>query len=134
LPRAELPGLPSAAAWVSAVRMQVLPTVDAATHTVQLRADLPAGLAGVSPGMFARLWLPVSGAGASRDAAPLSVPQQAIVRRAEMTGLYVLDPTGKPVLRQVRLGRTDGDRVQILSGLSAGERVVTDPQTAVKAR
>ena len=52
--------------------MQVLPTVDAATHTVTLRADLPAGLAGVAPGMFARLWLPLPDyAGfATRDTSP----------------------------------------------------------------
>ena len=138
LPRVELPGLPGAAAWVTSLRVQLLPTVDAATHTVQLRADLPAGVIGVSPGMFARLWLPLprtqSAAGTSPATAMLSVPLKAIVRRAEMTGLYVLDPNGKPVLRQVRLGRVEGDRVEILSGLMAGEQVVSDPQSAVRAR
>lgn len=136
VPRAELPGLAASTPWVTPVRVQLLPTVDPATHTVQLRADLPAGLAGVTPGMFARLWLPTGGTagGASRGAASLSVPLQAIVRRAEMTGLYVLDPAGKPVLRQVRLGRAEGDRVEILSGLTAGERVATDPQAAARVR
>ncbi|MCE9661688.1 MAG: efflux RND transporter periplasmic adaptor subunit [Burkholderiales bacterium] len=132
LPRAELPGLSAAGQWVTPVRAQLLPTVDPGTHTVQLRADLPAGLAGVAPGMFARLWLPLAGA-ASAGAAPLSVSAGAVVRRAEMTGLYVLDPAGKPVLRQVRLGRADGDKVEVLSGLMAGERVVTDPQAAARA-
>ena len=42
-----------------ATRVQLLPTIDAATHTVQLRAELPAGITGVVPGMFARLWLPL---------------------------------------------------------------------------
>ena len=139
--RIELPGLPAASAWVTPSRVQWLPTVDAATHTVQLRADLPAGLAGppgIVPGMFARLWLAVpqarAAAGTNPAIATLSVPLQAIVHRAEMTGLYVLDPSGKPVLRQVRLGRTQGDRVEILSGLMAGEQVVSDPQAAARAR
>ncbi len=136
--RVELPGLPAAAAWVTPSRVQLLPTVDAATHTVQLRADLPAGVVGASPGMFARLWLPVpqaqAAAGASPTSATLSVPLKSIVRRAEMTGLYVLDPSGKPVLRQVRLGRAEGDRVEILSGLMVGEQVVSDPQSAARAR
>ena len=138
LPRVELPGLSVTAAWVTPTRVQILPTIDAATHTVQLRADLPGDVAGLSPGMFARLWLPVSSAqpaaGGSPAVAPLSVALKAIVRRAEMTGLYVLDPTGKPVLRQVRLGRTTGDQVEILSGLMAGEQVVSDPQAAARAR
>ena len=135
LPRVELPGLPTAAAWLHPSRVQLLPTVDAATHTVTVRADLPAGLVGVSPGMFARLWLPVQHApGAGAATAPLSVPLASIVRRAEMTGLYVLDANGKPVLRQVRLGRTTGDRVEILSGLMVGEQVAADPQSAARAR
>jgi RND family efflux transporter MFP subunit len=135
-PRAELPGLPPPGPWVTPVRVQWLPTVDAATHTMQLRADLPAGLAGAAPGMFARLWLPLAGADGGVGAldAPVSVPVQAVVRRTELTGLYVLDAEGRPVLRQVRLGRTEGDRVEILSGLSAGERVVSDPQAAARAR
>jgi len=124
----ELPGLPAAARWLAPARLQRLPTVDPGTHTVQFRADLPANLNGVVPGMFARLWLPVSGG----SAAPLSVATAAVVRRAEMTGLYVLDATGRPLLRQVRLGRTVGDQVEVLSGLMPGERVAADPQAAAR--
>lgn len=132
LPRAELPGLPAARQWVTPTRMQLLPTVDAATHTVQLRVDLPAGLTGVAPGMFARVWL--TAAGTDTAGGSVTVPVQAVVRRAEVSGLYVLDPNGRPLLRQVRLGRTQGDRIEILSGLTAGERVVTDPQAAARVR
>jgi len=56
------------------------------------------------------------------------------VRRAELTALYVLDANGRPLLRQVRLGRSDRDRVEILSGLAAGERVATEPQVAARSR
>jgi len=49
-----------------------------------------------------------------------------------MTGLYVLDAGNKPLLRQVRLGRSDGERVEVLSGLSAGERVAAEPQAAAR--
>ena len=135
LPRIEFPGLPAAQQWVQPRQAQVLPTVDAATHTVQMRADLPAGLAALSPGMYARLWLPVAAGGTSAAGAPaaLSVPLAAVVRRAELTGVYVLDAAGKPLLRQVRLGRTEGSTVEVLSGLMPGERVVTDPQAAARA-
>ncbi len=132
LPRVELPGLPPAAQWVTPTRVQLLPTLDAATHTVPLRAELPAGLAGVAPGMFARLWLPLAAGSGGADA--VSVPLSAVLRRTEMTGLYVLDATGRPLLRQVRLGRSDGTRVEVLSGLSVGERVATDPQAAARVR
>jgi multidrug efflux pump subunit AcrA (membrane-fusion protein) len=64
----------------------------------------------------------------------VSVPIGAVLRRTELTGLYVIDTAGRPLLRQVRLGRSDGTRVEVLSGLSAGERVATDPQAAARVR
>ena len=51
-----------------------------------------------------------------------------------MTGLYVIDPAGQPLLRQVRLGAMAGDSIEILSGVSAGERVALDPQAAARVR
>jgi len=133
LPRIEFPGLPAAQQWVQPARAQTLPTVDPGTHTVQIRAELPAGLTHLAPGLYARMWLPVAAGGQAPGApAPLTVLQTSVVRRAELTALYVLDPTGKPVLRQVRLGRIEGDKVEVLSGLTAGERVVSDPQAAAR--
>ncbi len=133
LPRVEFPGLAAAQQWVNPVRSQVLPTVDPSTHTVQVRADLPAGLAALTPGMYARVWIPVQASSPALGvAAPLLVPKSAVVRRAELTGLYVQAADGKALLRQVRLGRTEGDQVEVLTGLAAGEKVVTDPQAAAR--
>lgn len=133
--RVELPTLPVAARMVLPARVQVLPAADAATHTLTVRADLAPRTEGVVPGQFARLWLPAStgaeGDAAARGASPW-VPVSAVVRRAEMTGLYVLDGQGRPLLRQVRLGRSDGERVEVLAGLSAGERVAAEPQAAAR--
>jgi len=131
-PRLELPGVPGKTQWVAPTHVERLPTVDAATHTVVLRLDLPAGQAGVSPGMFARAWLPMAGGGVSGG--NVRVPLSAIVQRAEMTGLYVLKPEGGPALRLVRLGRIEGDQIEILSGLMPGERVASDPQAAARVR
>lgn len=89
---------------------------------------LPPGIQGVSPGMFARAWLPVQAAGGAR----LFIPAQAVVRRAEMTGVYVVDASGRALLRQVRLGPSANGRTEVLAGLSAGERVALEPQAAVR--
>ena len=126
--KVEFPGLPEAQRWISPTQVQVLPTVDAGTHTVQLRMGLPSGTTGIAPGMFARAWLPAVQGASGR----LYVPTSAIVRRAEMTGVYVVDATGAPTLRQVRLGRLSGDTVEVLSGVSAGDRVALDPQAAAR--
>lgn len=126
----ELPGFFGDRQWITPSRVELLPTVDAGTHTVQVRLDLPTALQGVKPGTFARAWLP----GQRGVAARYYVPAKAVVRRAEMTGLYVIDPNGRPVLRQVRLGRTVNESVEILTGVTAGERVAIDPQAAARMR
>ncbi|HSW23833.1 MAG TPA: efflux RND transporter periplasmic adaptor subunit, partial [Burkholderiaceae bacterium] len=99
----ELPG--TTAGRITPVKTQLLPTVDPATHTLELRLDLPAGMTGATPGMFARAWLPV----ASSSGARLYVPARAVVRRAELTAVYVLGSDGRALLRQVRLGPVNGD-------------------------
>jgi len=124
----ELPGLPGDRQWLSMTHMQVLPTIDAGTHTTQIRVDLPESISGVAPGLFARVWLPGQNAAGSH----FFVPGSAIVRRAEMTGLYVIDSTMKPILRQVRLGNVQGDMIEVLAGISAGERIALNPAQAVK--
>jgi membrane fusion protein, multidrug efflux system len=128
--KAQIPGLPSGREWIVPARVRLLPAADAATHTMQLRLDLPPAIAGIRPGMFARVWLP----GAADGSARILVPARAIVRRAEMTGLYVVGQDGRPLLRQVRLGPAAGDTVEVLSGVSAGERVALDPQAAARVR
>jgi multidrug efflux pump subunit AcrA (membrane-fusion protein) len=47
-----------------------------------------------------------------------------------MSGVYVLDAQSRVLLRQVRLGRAVGERIEILSGVSKGEKVLADPKTA----
>jgi RND family efflux transporter MFP subunit len=130
--RYEVPGISTLKGPQAATQVQLLPTVDAATHTAQLRVALPANLQGAAPGMFARVWLPASGGVAQSQR--LFVPASAVVRRGELTAVYVVDDKGAPRLRQVRLGTLAGDRVEVLSGVSAGEQVATDPQTAARAR
>ena len=117
---------------VSAAHVQLLPSVDPVTHTAQLRMALPAGVEGLAPGMFARVWVPVTPLAPNAKDARVFLPLTAIVRRAEMTGVYVMDAQGQPRLRQVRLGRTTGQTVEVLSGVSAGEQVVTEPASLGK--
>ena len=113
------------------IRVTLLPTADASSHTLQARLDLPVGIKDIAPGMFARVWLPTE---AKPGSARVYVPLTAIARRAELTGLYVIDGIGRPSLRQVRLGPATGESIEVLSGLNAGELVAIDPQAAAKVR
>lgn len=131
--RYELPGVAAYATPQSPQQVQVLPAVDPVTHTGQIRLSLPAGIEGLAPGLFARVWLPGVSTG-QQGAERLYLPSSAVLRRAEMTGVYVINSQGKPSLRQVRIGQTSGDRVEVLSGLHKNDKVAAEPQLAGAVR
>jgi membrane fusion protein, multidrug efflux system len=128
--RYELPGVPGHSGQRLPTQSQLLPTIDPASHTAQIRLTLPAGTTGIAPGMFARVWLPSAASIAPGTDDKLYLPSSAILRRGEMSGVYVLDAQSRVLLRQVRLGRAVGERIEILSGVSKGEKVLADPKTA----
>jgi membrane fusion protein, multidrug efflux system len=144
VPASDLAGMNLAAAKVSVdipalggrlitpSKVDVLTSVDPQTLTQTVRADLPQSLeVGLVPGQFARLQF--SADTTSRNADTLAVPTSAVIRRSELTAVYVLDTKDRPVLRQVRLGQPLGTtEVEVLAGLDAGERVLTQPATALK--
>lgn len=119
---------PESGKWVDAVRVELLPTADASTHVVQARAYLPEHLEGAIPGMFVRVHFIVG------RAKKLVLPASAVLRRGEVTAAYVVDEKGLPHLRQIRLGEAvAGGDLEVLAGLSAGERVALDPiKTGIK--
>jgi hypothetical protein len=127
-PSVELPG---SATRLAPVRVDVLPAVDPATHTVTVRLELPAGTV-AAPGACARVWLPAGTA--AGDPARAWVPARALVQRAELKAVYVVGANGQPSLRQVRVGSARGDQVEILAGLAVGERIALDPQAAARVR
>jgi RND family efflux transporter MFP subunit len=113
---------PETGLWIDASRVEVLPTADARSHTVTARLYLPDGVAGVLPGMAARAHF-VLGAGKK-----LTVSPRAVIRRGEVTGVYVLDADDTPHLHQVRLGELLGNgEYEVLAGLAGGDRVSLEP-------
>ncbi|MBS0570436.1 MAG: efflux RND transporter periplasmic adaptor subunit, partial [Proteobacteria bacterium] len=111
---------------VPASGVLVLPTADPATHTFRVRVGVPAGTAGLWPGMTVAIGF------AAGNAPRLLVPESALVRRGEIDGVYVIGADHSVGLRLVRLGHRAGDDVEVLSGLAAGERVARDPDAAMR--
>jgi len=111
--------------WADAKNVSLLPVADAATHVSQVRVGLPGDLAGVIPGMFARVHFVIG------SAQRMTVPAAAVVRRGEVAAVYVQDGENRLSLRQLRLGETlAGGEIDVLAGLIAGEKVVLDPVKA----
>ncbi len=117
--------LPSLNRWIPAPGMTILPLADAKTHTTRVRVRLPSDLRDVYPGMFARAHFAVG------RATKLLVPAAAVLRRSELTAVYVVDAENRVHLRQVRVGEPAGEgQLEVLAGLSPGERVALDPVKA----
>ena len=115
---------PELGKWVDATSVQLLPTADAATHVSQVRVNLP-DVPEATPGMFARVHF-VTG-----QAEKLTVPVVAVLRRGEVAAVYVQAADGRLSLRQLRLGDPVGEgEIEVLAGLAAGDKVVTDPVRA----
>jgi RND family efflux transporter MFP subunit len=121
---------PESRRWLDGARFEILPTIDAQSHTATARVYLPddvESLKGIVPGMAARVHFVVG------VAQKLTVPPQAILRRGEISAVYVFGKQGSqdnngPRLRQVRLGEPVADgEIEVLSGLAAGETVSLDP-------
>ncbi len=99
------------------------PVADTEANTFRVRVDLPEGSATLYPGMFVKVGFVVG------ETRRLLVPRTAVVRRSELSAVYVA--TGDLVtLRQVRLGRRYGDSIEVLAGLVEGESVAVDPVSA----
>ncbi|WP_372926511.1 efflux RND transporter periplasmic adaptor subunit [Marinobacter sp.] len=105
--------------------MTFYPYADPQTHTFRLRMRLNEPNGALFPGMLVKVGVPV----ASREA--LWVPASSLVQRSELRAVFVLDDQDRPRLRQVRTGVRDDGRLEILAGLSEGERVVTNPSGLV---
>lgn len=104
---------------------QILPTGNPATHTFLVKVELPP-TPGLKTGMFGRM-LVEKGTGQT-----LVVPRAAVIERGELTGLYIVGPDSLARLRWVKLGRTVGESIEILSGVTAGERLLADAGAGVE--
>ena len=99
------------------------PAADPMTHTYTVKLDIAAP--GLKSGMFARVLIPTG------KRSLLAVPEAAVLDRAGIVGVFVVDAQNVAQYRMVRTGKTESGLVEVLSGLNPGERVVTGNAQAV---
>ena len=111
----------------------VLPQVDPATRTLRLRLEADNPTFTLRPDMFVDVELPVT------MPAGLTVPVDAVIDSGREQRVFVERSSGVFEPRQVQTGWRIGDRVEIVHGLTEGERVVTagtflvDSETRLKS-
>lgn len=109
---------------------EIYPVADASRHTVTVKFDMPMEVA-AAPGMYAEIYLPESKKG---DAQVLTIPTTALMKGSSLPSVLVVKPDNTSELRLVRLGSDQGNgRVEVVSGLGAGDRIIDGPPAGVTA-
>lgn len=98
---------------------RIIPMADARSRSFQVKVAMPEG-PDYKSGMFARVAIPVGGTGM------LLIPESAITAHGQLDGVFVVDKAGMARFRIVRLGKSVGQKVEIVSGLSDGQRYVAE--------
>jgi RND family efflux transporter MFP subunit len=117
-----VPGKNGEAQWIRPSQVTRLPTADAVAQTVEWRLELPASAASsVLPGQPIRVRF------AAGQTQRLVIPNSAVLRRGELTAVYVVSGKGF-ALKAIRIGSDHpGQGVEVLAGLTDSDQVALDP-------
>jgi multidrug efflux pump subunit AcrA (membrane-fusion protein) len=109
--------------WSNA-RVTEIARIDPASHTFLVKIDL-AATTDLRSGLFGRARFPEP----SRRA--LTVPSSALIRRGQLTFVYVVDAEQRARLRPISTGTSNVERAEVLAGLRDGDAIVTDPPVSL---
>lgn len=112
--------IPAVGTALSGTVSVIEPAADRTTRTTTVQVRLPAAAA-LKSGLFARADLPVG------EAPVIRIPQTAVVRNGQLTGVFVVDGDNRARYRLIRLGQPHGSVVAVISGLAPGARIVAVP-------
>ena len=120
-----LPDGSAEAHWVRPASKSMVPSADPVSQTVEWRLELSVDAAkAVLPGQQLRVRF------AGTQVSRLLVPVDSVLRRGELTAVYVVSGRGF-ALRTVRLGATHGAQgVEVLAGIAEGDHIALDPVRA----
>jgi len=91
-----------------------------------IKSDIPDNEAtGLFPGSYVSVSVPVKATTNATDGQVL-VPLSAIVHQDELSGIYTVSNDNRAMLRWLRLGKTQGDKVEVLSGLSSNDAFISN--------
>ncbi len=79
----------------------------------------------IRSGMYATVQFPIT---KSTTSSAIMIPVDAIIKNGQLTGIYTVSQSNTALLRWVRLGRTFGDKVEVLSGLTADEQFIVSAE------
>jgi RND family efflux transporter MFP subunit len=103
----------------------LIPTADPQSRTFRVKVELPNPDHRLGSGLHARLLLKTG------ERPALLVPEAALVREGQLQGVY-LEAGGRAQLRWLRLGQARDGLCEVLSGLEAGQAVISPPPAGLR--
>jgi RND family efflux transporter MFP subunit len=100
--------------------VMVAPAADPASRSFLVKVELPANPT-LRSGLFGRARFPRG------QRSSLLVPRDSIISRGQLQAVYVIGADGTASIRYITLGSANGNQVEVLSGISAGDRVIVAP-------
>lgn len=103
---------------------EIVPAGDPAAHTFTVKAGLPA-TSTIYSGMTANVVIPIG------QQTSISIPRTCVQEHGQLDSVLALDAASIAQLRYVSLGHNSGGNVEVISGLSPGDRIVAHPNDAL---
>lgn len=97
---------------------EIVPYIEQASRTFLIKIDLKGE--SLKTGLYGRVMVPTG------KKEVLLVPENSVVEKGQLVGVYVVDDKGRVSYRLVKLGRDLDGKSEVLSGLKSGERIIVD--------
>ena len=101
--------------------VQIVPTADPVSRTFVVKIDLPVNQQ-IRSGQFGRARF------TRGERQAILVPQNALLHRGQLEGVYVVGKDNVATLRYVTVGKLSANQAEVLSGLETGDRIVAEPE------
>ena len=105
---------------------RVAPALDPTTRQIEVRIAVSGVADKLINGQSVRILLPGAVAVTTDRTGPLMLPLSAVKLRASDRVVFTVDENGRVVSHPVVIGEVRGDRIEVLSGITADLRIVTD--------
>ncbi|MGV7107856.1 efflux RND transporter periplasmic adaptor subunit [Flavobacterium sp. U410] len=94
-----------------------------------VKIDLEKTEVKILSGMFVNVQFPIEKRATQTEVSDVVlIPQSALIKQGQLTGIYTVGSDNVAVLRWLRLGKTFGDQVEVLSGLNSKEQYIVSAE------
>jgi RND family efflux transporter MFP subunit len=97
---------------------KIVSSVDPSTRTFRLEIDVKSAF--LKTGLYGKVAIPDG----TREM--ILVPITAVAEKGQLTGVYTVDKEGIVSYRLVKKGKVSDGKAEIISGLKAGDRIITE--------